>query len=418
MPLPVVDVRNISKRYHIGARHHDRQPGGLRRALASFASNPIRALRGRAPEEFWALRDVSLSINEGDVIGIIGRNGAGKSTLLKIISQITSPSSGEVSLRGRVASLLEVGTGFHPELTGLENIYLNGAILGMSRSEINRKLDSIIEFSEVERFLNTPTKRYSSGMAVRLAFAIAAHLEPEILVVDEVLAVGDTAFQKKCIGKMGEVAKRGRTVLFVSHNLSTINSLCDKAALLSEGAVDSTGPKEEIVGRYLSLLAESSRIRLGDRTDREGNSRLKLLEVELGGEKELGAGIFVSGGSATIRFRYQGNSKDSIPHVGVAMSLSDPSGNQLTDFSNYYVGDDWAEIPPEGVFECTIPKLPFMPGTYSFNIFVRVNGIVADWVLNAGQFTVEAGPFFPTGRLLKAGQGSLLVEHRWDVHRS
>ena len=238
-----IRVESLSKRYVI--RHAQREPYvALRDVLARGAQSMWNRLRapirsgvtlGPAQEEFWALRDLSFEIGQGERVGIIGRNGAGKSTLLKVLSRITEPTSGRVSLRGRVASLLEVGTGFHPELTGRENIYLNGAILGMSRSEIRRKFDEIVDFAEVERFLDTPVKRYSSGMYVRLAFAVAAHLEPEVLIVDEVLAVGDAQFQKKCLGKMEEVGTEGRTVLFVSHNMGAIRQLCSRAILLSRG---------------------------------------------------------------------------------------------------------------------------------------------------------------------------------------
>lgn len=411
MPSPIIEIRELSKRYLIGS---DNRSVGLGQAMTSLFTHPIRTIRGRDREEFWALRDVSLNIEEGDVVGLIGRNGAGKSTLLKLVSRITAPTKGEIHLRGRVASLLEVGTGFHPELTGLENIYLNGAILGMTRNDIDRKMDSIIEFSDVEKFLHTPTKRYSSGMAVRLAFAVAAHLEPEILAVDEVLAVGDTAFQKKCIGKMGEMASGGRTVVFVSHNLATINSLCNKAILLVGGQVDCLGARGEVVSRYLDLLAESAKVRLGDRSDRTGNGRLRLMDCELIAPNGSGSGPFVSGGTAKFRVRYQSSAGPPLTNVHVAMAISDPSGTQITDLSNYYVEDDWGTVPPNGFFECRIDRIPLMPGRYSFNFLVRINGQIADWVLNAGQFTVEAGTFFPGGRLLEDGNGYLLIDHSWD----
>jgi lipopolysaccharide transport system ATP-binding protein len=266
MPPPIISVEHLSKRYLIGHRaDRNRQSGdyNLRDAIERKLCNAMRKaadmargrqiVQGDAIEEFWALRDVSFTLNEGEVLGIVGRNGAGKSTLLKILSRITEPTAGRIILRGRVASLLEVGTGFHPELTGRENIYLNGAVLGMPRAEIRRKFDEIVAFAEVEKFLDTPVKRYSSGMYVRLAFAVAAHLEPEILIVDEVLAVGDTEFQKKCLGKMDDVSRReGRTVLFVSHNLAAIAQLANRAILLEKGAVTIDGPVSEAVAAYLS----------------------------------------------------------------------------------------------------------------------------------------------------------------------
>jgi len=274
----VISVENLGKKYRI--RHQQRERyTALRDVIAHKFAAPLRWLTSDvrppisgqtsdlrpqtsappAQEDFWALKDVSFEVRQGEVVGIIGRNGAGKSTLLKILSRITEPTEGRVRIKGRVASLLEVGTGFHPELTGRENIFLNGAILGMTRAEIVRKLDEIVAFAEVEQFLDTPVKRYSSGMYVRLAFAVAAHLEPEILIIDEVLAVGDTEFQKKCLGKMEDVAQRGRTVLFVSHNMATISTLCSKALVLKNGVVDfPLGPGTEAISHYLAQVAKVS----------------------------------------------------------------------------------------------------------------------------------------------------------------
>ncbi len=247
---PIIEVNGLSKKYRLG----ESQPYyTLRDSLAGLFKNPLAAAREQLEkDEFWALKDVNFTVNKGEVVGIIGRNGAGKSTLLKILSQITPPTEGEVILRGRVGSLLEVGTGFSPELTGRENIYLNGAVLGMKRSEVKRKFDEIVAFSEVEKFLDTPLKHYSSGMYMRLAFAVAAHLEPEILIVDEVLAVGDAEFQKKCLGKMGEVAGEGRTVLFVSHNMNALKSLCANAICLNSGTIIKSGPAEKVVNYFLN----------------------------------------------------------------------------------------------------------------------------------------------------------------------
>ncbi len=248
---PIIRVENLSKRYRIGARQ---MHNSLRDTLAAMVRSPLDRPRNGdsiADETIWALKDVSFEVAPGEVIGIIGRNGAGKSTLLKVLSRITKPTKGRVALNGRVGSLLEVGTGFHSELTGRENIFLNGAILGMSRQEIERKFDEIVAFAETERFLDTPVKHYSSGMTVRLAFAVAAHLEPEILIVDEVLAVGDAVFQKKCLGKMNEISRAGRTVLFVSHDLSAVNALCERAILLHEGSIAMSGTAVEVSAYYL-----------------------------------------------------------------------------------------------------------------------------------------------------------------------
>ncbi len=253
MSEAIIQVYNLGKRYQIGVRQE--AYGTLREAISSAAMVPLTWLKNRGrndrPQEFWALRDVSFEVHQGEVLGIIGRNGAGKSTLLKILSRVIYPTEGQADLSGRVGSLLEVGTGFHPELTGRENIFLNGAVLGMKRAEIQNKFDEIVDFAEIEQFLDTPVKRYSSGMYMRLAFAVAAHLEPDILIVDEVLAVGDAAFQKKCLGKMGTAAKDGRTVLFVSHNLLAVENLCDWAICLEGGKLVKRGDAGEVISAYL-----------------------------------------------------------------------------------------------------------------------------------------------------------------------
>jgi lipopolysaccharide transport system ATP-binding protein len=285
---PIISVRGLGKRYVLGETlRHDT----IRDHLAGLAGGVLRRNRvpgvGRRDEEFWALRDVSFDVQEGEVLGIIGRNGAGKSTLLKVLSRITEPTTGEIRTRGRMASLLEVGTGFHPELTGRENVYLNGAILGMTKREIDRDFDEIVAFSGVERFLDTPVKRYSSGMSVRLAFAVAAHLRPEILVIDEVLAVGDAEFQKKCLGKMQDVAGSGRTVLFVSHSMAAISSLCPRSILLVSGNMASDGPSGEVI---LSYLASVGQEQTGERGVVIGDDVCQFVSartLSLGGESVL-----------------------------------------------------------------------------------------------------------------------------------
>jgi len=263
-PGDAIVIEKLGKRYSLGRQRGSSD--GMRHAIEEVVRAPLAWFKQRREEkrretEFWALRDVSLTIKRGEVVGIIGRNGAGKSTLLKLLSRITEPTEGRIRIDGRIASLLEVGTGFHQELTGRENIFLNGAILGMSRAEIVRKFDEIVAFSEVEEFLDTPVKRYSSGMYVRLAFAVAAHLEPEILIVDEVLAVGDTAFQKKCLGKMGRFAESGRTVLFVSHNLDAVRSLCQTGLWLKDGNVQMNGEAGDVIDAYLNSVSQEKKIK-------------------------------------------------------------------------------------------------------------------------------------------------------------
>ncbi len=278
-----IRVENLGKRYRIGTRQA--RYATIRETVTDLATAPLRRLRhlGQptpAEETIWALKDVSFEVKHGEVLGIIGRNGAGKTTLLRVLCRITDPTEGYAEIHGRVGSLLEVGTGFHPELTGRENIHLNGAILGMKKAEIERKFDEIVDFAEIEKFLDTPVKRYSSGMYVRLAFAVAAHLEPEILLVDEVLAVGDAGFQKKCLGKMEDVAKEGRTVLFVSHNMIALRNLCPKAIWLEGGHISEGGPSQDVVSNYLKLLATNVYEQAwDDRAKAPGNDKVRLHRV-------------------------------------------------------------------------------------------------------------------------------------------
>ena len=282
----IIEVKNLSKRYLIGKRERyytlrDTIVDNLKKPLRFFY-RPKTDIEGKTDNYIWALKNISFEVKQGEVVGIIGRNGAGKTTLLKILSRITEPTEGYVKICGRVGSLLEIGTGFHPELTGRENIYLNGAILGMKKVEIDRKFDEIVSFAEIEKFIDTPVKHYSSGMYVRLAFAIAAHLEPEILIVDEVLAVGDIEFQKKCLGKMDDVAKRGRTVLFVSHNMAAINRLCHLGILLDKGVLKMMGSAENVVASYLSEAAKSEgERRWDDIKDAPGNDKVRLRAVRV-----------------------------------------------------------------------------------------------------------------------------------------
>ncbi|MFH1132441.1 MAG: ABC transporter ATP-binding protein [Pseudomonadota bacterium] len=413
MSKPAIEIRNIGKLYSIGGLRDD---DGLRHAITDWITHPINRLRQRGQkEELWALRNISLNIEEGEVLGVIGRNGAGKSTLLKVLSRITDPTEGEIVVRGRVASLLEVGTGFHPELTGRENIFLNGAILGMTRREIRNKFDDIVAFSEVERFLETPVKRYSSGMAVRLAFAIAAHLEPEILAVDEVLAVGDTAFQKKSLGKMGEVAKVGRTVLFVSHNMAAINALCSHGLLLHHGETVTSGERGPVVRKYLEAVSQSMDRTLGERKDRQGNGRMRFVEFWMENAQGKRIQTSQSGQDVTLAVRYKAAERENLTNVYVAFALNDPLGTQFTDLVNAVAGEEFQSLPAEGVIRCHVKRLPLMPGVYTANAIARVNTQTADFVLDAGKFEVEAGEFFSTGRLLHQDQGYVLIDNRWEA---
>jgi lipopolysaccharide transport system ATP-binding protein len=370
--LPAIHARGLGKQYRIGARRASY--GSLRESLTEALRAPFRAW-GRLPQTtdstIWALKDVDLEIQPGEVVGIIGRNGAGKSTLLKILSRITEPSTGEVDLFGRVGSLLEVGTGFHPELTGRENIYLNGAVLGMKRREIQQKFDAMVAFAEVDKFLDTPVKHYSSGMYMRLAFAVAAHLEPEILLVDEVLAVGDAVFQKKCLGKMGEVARQGRTVLFVSHNIAAVRTLCSSALLLRDGQVDSQGSVKTCVERYLELSqtnqakeVDTSQLRRSPVADTALRiNSLRLCTRRTGPSLAVGEAIELE-----LRFQVTEGLEDVV--LGVALVSTD----QVHIFecrSSHCYGIIPSLQPGAYSIRCRIEETPLIPGHYFLSAGAR-----------------------------------------------
>ena len=333
--------------------------------LARSGANGFRATMGRGQkvEEFWALREIDFEITRGEVVGIIGRNGAGKSTLLKILSRITEPSEGRVEIKGRVASLLEVGTGFHPELTGRENIYLNGSILGMARAEIRRKFDEIVAFAEVERFLDTPVKRYSSGMHVRLAFSVAAHLEPEILIVDEVLAVGDAAFQEKCIGKMNAVAKSdGRTVLFVSHNMSVIQQLCKRCILLRDGQIRETGEPSVVVGNYLSSSRQESNVDIRNWSDRKGSGEARVVRLTITDDTGSPTSVFPLGSNVCFHLETEFYEALVDPCFGVVIHAS--SGEPILDLQSAHHGLRVGRVDGRVRIQGTFPKIGLYPGTY------------------------------------------------------
>jgi len=415
-----IRVENLSKRYRIGGRQ--KRYKRFTETVMDTLSAPIRRLRNLGkptpPEEIiWALKDVSFEVKRGEVLGIIGRNGAGKTTLLKILSRITEPTEGRAEIHGRVGSLLEVGTGFHPELTGRENVYLNGAILGMHRAEIDRKFDEIVEFSGVEKFLDTPVKRYSSGMYVRLAFAVAAHLEPEIMLVDEVLAVGDAQFQKKCLGKMGDVAQEGRTVLFVSHNMGAIENLCQRSVLLESGSVAGIGDTSSVVRTYLEKVLPFAieKVPLAQRANRSGNGKVRFtgFHVEDLGGNRLST---VSSGRDTV-FVFDFCCPDGDTPKAVDMGFSAHCGTQdLFVLYSSYMGQTFGVVPPKGQFRCTIPRLPLAPGRYRIGARVTVGGDEADWPRDGvGYVDVEAGDFFGTGRRGFGGKVPFLVAGNWRV---
>jgi lipopolysaccharide transport system ATP-binding protein len=333
------------------------------KGLSRSAADVLRGremVAGDEVEDFWALKDLNFQVKRGEVLGIIGRNGAGKSTLLKVLSRITEPSEGRVQIKGRVASLLEVGTGFHPELTGRENIYLNGAILGMDRAEIKRKFDEIVAFAEVERFLDTPVKRYSSGMYVRLAFSVAAHMEPEILIVDEVLAVGDAAFQEKCIGKLDAVAKSGgRTVLFVSHNMSVIQHLCPRALLMRSGNVAADGETASIIGHYLSDARKENKIALLDWTDRITSGEATITKLEVGDDEE---NCVVFG--QDFRFRIHASFHGPMADPTFGLIIHDATGSPLVNVQTIHHGFRFGKVDGNISIDAVIRRLNLYPGRY------------------------------------------------------
>ena len=354
-------------------------------------------------------------MKQGEAIGIIGRNGSGKTTLLKILTRITNPTEGYAEIRGRAGSLLEVGTGFHPELTGRENIYLNGAVLGMKKKEIDRRFDEIVDFSGVEKFLDTPVKRYSSGMQVRLAFSVAAHLEPEILLVDEVLAVGDAEFQKKCLGKMGDVAKGGRTVLFVSHNMNAIQNLCESAILLKDGRIQTIGNTRETIDEYLAETLSVSSASLAQRTDRKGTGELLFTNVKFQNFRGEELEKLSSGEDTKIVVDYVCKDNKQRKSVWIGIQIHN-SGAPVINFDTKMTNGDFERVPSKGQIICNIPKLPLPEGDYSIELFAACNGAITDWINDVANFHVMPGDFFKTGKPLVESSSRILVEHNWQIH--
>jgi len=366
-----------------------------------------------AEAKLWALRDVSFEVREGEVLGIIGRNGAGKSTLLKVLARITEPTSGRAVVRGSMASLLEVGTGFHPELTGRENIYLSAAIHGMPRSAVRRRFDDIVSFAEVERFLDMPVKRYSSGMYVRLAFAVAAHLEPDVLLVDEVLAVGDAAFQRKCLDRMGTVRRSGRTVLFVSHNMAAVQNLCTRAILLRGGSVAVDASVDETVSEYLTRLTSTAGNAFdSDNPERSGNGAVQLTGARVldgGGRESL---HLVAGQPAVFEFRYRKAS--TARRVTATFTIFNHMGVAVTNFPMQLTGFAMEEIGGAGAFVCHVPVLPLPLGSYRVAVAVYAQDVVTDLIPNAVVFQVDSSTFFDTGRVPQPQYSTCMIAHRWE----
>jgi lipopolysaccharide transport system ATP-binding protein len=432
-----IRVENLSKVYRIGSRQSGYKT--LRESIVNAASSPFRRLSSvfglrssvggsassvpgprssvASNETIWALKDVSFEVKRGEVVGIIGRNGAGKSTLLKILSRITEPTEGQADIYGRVGSLLEVGTGFHPELTGRENIFLNGAILGMRKAEIEQKFDEIVSFAEIEKFIDTPVKHYSSGMYVRLAFAVAAHLEPEILLVDEVLAVGDAVFQKKCLGKMEDVAKGGRTVLFVSHNMAAIEALCPRGFLIDAGRIIRNGRTGPVIDEYLQkILPAITSNSLSVRKDRSGTGAVRLTGFHVKDCEGNISPALRSGKDAIFSFDFETFDENQLGTVDIGFGLYSMTGQLLFVLYASYVGQEFKSIPFRGTFFCKIPQFPLAPGRYRVGARVTVGGEESDWPQDGiGYVDVEAGDFYGTGKKGFSGDCPLLVSGNWSV---
>jgi lipopolysaccharide transport system ATP-binding protein len=412
-----IRAENVRKRYRLGQR------GGYRvlsEAMSSAFKTALRRGRAEADESgyVWALDGVSFEVPEGEFVGVVGRNGAGKSTLLKILSGITEPTEGRIELRGRVGALLEVGTGFHPELTGRENVYLNASILGMSRREVDRKLSDIVDFSGVSRFMDTPLKFYSSGMAVRLGFAVAAYLEPEILVVDEVLAVGDIEFQERCIGKMRDVASAGRTVLFVSHNMTAISMLCPQAMWLEAGRVLFNGATGEAIQHYVEASrGDGDTDWLEGQASRVGSGAVRITSLRI--EDEHGALYDNVPSGAPVRFvlGYEATGDADLSQLTLNLVLG-PSPNQgIVSFMSDVSGPGLVDAPRVGRAVCEVPELPLMPGHYNLQFSCLIGRDLADKVHQAATVVVTRGDFFGTDRLPPQAElyGPLLVRHAWHT---
>ncbi len=420
MTQMAIQVSGLGKRYHVGGVETYYT---FRDALGRMAKLPARAWKAMThkrggdadPNTFWALKDVNFEVKKGEVMGIVGRNGAGKSTLLKVLSRITDPTEGGADIYGRVGSLLEVGTGFHQELSGRENIYMNGALLGMRRAEIRSKLDEIVAFSEVERFIDTPVKRYSSGMYMRLAFAVAAHLEPEILIVDEVLAVGDSTFQKKCLGKMGDVAKHGRTVLFVSHNMAAVQSLCTRAMMLKRGRVEAVGSTTEVIQKYLEAAVASNTVPVSQRTDRQGDGTARLVSVRIEALDDSGnpSPLIAIRAGSRIKLTIEYESQTSAQHLRFVASIRDMNDVGIYMLDSEATGGLGESLPRNGTVTCVTEPLYVTPGRCVLNLMIWKGAGLADEVENALAFDVEADDVLGSGKLPPRDWAVGILKHKW-----
>ncbi len=423
MSQPIIKVEELSKAYQIGQigtgtisqdleRFFITKVLGKEDPFLKIGQTNDRSVKGDS-NIVWSLQDINFEVNQGDAVGIIGKNGAGKSTLLKLLSRVTSPTTGQIKVKGRIASLLEVGTGFHPELTGRENIYLNGSILGMRKKEITRKLDEIIDFSGVERYVDTPVKRYSSGMYVRLAFAVAAHLESEILIVDEVLAVGDAEFQKKCLGKMGDISKgEGRTVLFVSHNMAAVKTLCNQGVVLEHGRIIFTGNSEDSVNKYLTTSNKSKDVKLFDRIDRRGSGKLKVCDIELFNNNYEKVYEVISGEALIFKISVLKYEQIDYSRLKVALNFTNDTENFVLSYVSDEMGYNFSNLEHQDYFFLKIPNVYLRSSKYDIRILIsdgdtkEANFI--DVIEKAIEVTVLPGDIWHTGQLNRTGDYAIL----------
>jgi len=429
----VIQVENLSKQYRLGqigartiredlnrfwARARGKEDPTLKIGQTNTLTRNSK-LETRNSDYVWALKDINFSVQQGEVLGIIGKNGAGKSTLLKILSKVTSPTTGTITIIGRIASLLEVGTGFHPELSGRENVFLNGAILGMSKAEIRSKFDEIVDFSGVENYIDTPVKRYSSGMYVRLAFAVAAHLEPEILIVDEVLAVGDAEFQKKCLGKMKDVSSQGRTVLFVSHNMPSVMELCSRGIILKDGQISYGGDIKSVVDQYLNInLNENKSRNLKEITNRSGNGRIRFTKYKILDTEGKEIEKIVSGQNIAIQIYFEVHTKEVLPPLHFSLHVVKEDNTPLFHISNSITNGEEFKFDAgsnKGSVTCEIEGFPLQSGKYFFNLFCSDMYNVYDSIDFAGVLQVEPGNFFSSGRMPLKSLGDFLVSNKWSI---
>jgi lipopolysaccharide transport system ATP-binding protein len=419
-----IKAEGLGKAYRIGLKEQKSET--LIGAVIQTLQSPLKNFRNLTnlkrlesdivdKDIFWANRNISFEVREGEVLGIIGKNGAGKSTLLKLLSRITEPTEGRIEIYGRVASLLEVGTGFNPDLTGSENIYLNGTILGLTKKEIDARYNDIVEFSGIEQFMETPVKRYSSGMKVRLAFAVAAHLDPEVLIIDEVLAVGDAEFQKKCLGKVQSIANsEGRTVLFVSHDMAAIKNLCTRALLLQKGTIVTDGDPADVVDFYLkNNTAKPETILQIDERKRGGNGKFKTTDITFLNNKMEQVTVLESGMDLNIKICYQCTGKPVNPVINLIIknNLQFPVVNLLSRIACNGV----IQLKEEGFIICHIPKLPLMAGRYSIDLLMKFDFEFTDHVEDIVTIDVEKGDFYGTGKIIESMRDGVLVYHTWQI---